>query len=97
MKFILHLVGVSFKLVRMASVKQFLVELMLFTVGMGGGEVEERGCCHLVRHSPSSSKMKNVLNGRKGKIKFLCSTNFQLLSVRKNTGEGGELFLYIYI
>ena len=62
----LHLVGVSFKLVRMASVKQFLVELMLFTVGMGG-EVEERGCCHLVRHSPSSSKMKNVLNEGKGK------------------------------
>jgi hypothetical protein len=33
----LHLVGVSFKLVRMASVKQFPVELMLFTVGMGRG------------------------------------------------------------
>jgi hypothetical protein len=35
----LYLVGVSFKLVRMASVKQFLVELMLFTVGMDGGGV----------------------------------------------------------
>ena len=34
----------------------------------------------------------------KGKIKFLCSTNFQLLSVRKNTGEGGNyLYIYIYI
>ena len=33
----LYLVAVSFKLVRMASVKQFLVELMLFTVGMGWG------------------------------------------------------------
>jgi hypothetical protein len=32
----LYLVGVSFKLVRMASVKQFLVEPMLFAVGMGG-------------------------------------------------------------
>jgi hypothetical protein len=50
----------------MASVKQFLVEPMLFAVGMVGRRVEERGC-HIVRHGPSSSKMKNVLNGGKGK------------------------------
>ena len=33
----LYLVGVSFKLVRMASVKQFLVEVMLFAVALLGG------------------------------------------------------------
>ena len=32
--------------------------------------------------------MKNILNGGKGKIKFLFSTDFQLLSVRKNIGGG---------
>jgi hypothetical protein len=60
-----------------------------------GGEVEERGCCCLVRYSPSSSKKKNVLNGGRENIKFLCSTNFQLLSVGKNTGGKNYLFIYI--
>jgi hypothetical protein len=72
----LYLVGVNFRLVRMASVKQFVVEIMLLAVGFLWGGGGERGCCHLVRHSPSSSKMKNFLNGGKEKIKFLCSTYF---------------------
>jgi hypothetical protein len=38
--------------------------------------------------------MKNVLNGGRENIKSLCSTNFQLLSVSKNTGRKK---LYIYI
>ena len=63
----LYLVGVSFKLVRMESVKQFLIEVMLFAVALLGVWVG-RGCCHLVRHSPNSSKMKNVLNGGREKI-----------------------------
>ena len=64
---------------------------MLFAVALlGGGGYVERECCHLVRHSPSSSKTKNVLKGGKGKIKFLFSTNFQLLSVRRNIGGGDK-------
>ena len=84
----LYLVGVSFKIVRMASVKQFLVVVNIICSSIAGGWVG-RGCCHLVRHSPSSSKMKNILNGGKEKIKYMFSTNFQLLSVRKNNGGGG--------
>jgi len=43
----------------MASVKQFLIEVMLFAVALLGGRVG-RGCYHLVGHSSGSSKMKNV-------------------------------------
>jgi hypothetical protein len=46
----------------MASVKQFLVDVMLFAVGGGGGSY------HLVS---SNSKIKNILNGGKGTITFL--------------------------
>ena len=35
----LYLVGMSFKLVRMASVKQFLVEVMLFAVALLGEDI----------------------------------------------------------
>jgi hypothetical protein len=84
----LYLVGVSFKIVRMTSVKQFLVVVNVICSSIAGGRVG-RGCCQIVRHSPSSSKMKNILNGVKEKIKYMFSTNFQLFSVRKNNWGGG--------
>lgn len=58
----MYLVGVSIKLVRMGSVKQFLAEVMLFAVALPGedflalqGAVQAAAKCHLARHSPSSA------------------------------------------
>ena len=70
----------------MASVKQFLEEVMLFAVALLG--VGGEGMLSSCEAQSKQQQMKNVLNGGKGKIKFLLSPNFQLLSVRKNMGGG---------
>jgi hypothetical protein len=81
----------------MASVKPFLVEPLLFAVGMGGwGGGGGEGMLSPCEAQSKQQQNENILNGGRKNIKSLCLTNFQLLSVRKNTGRK-KLFIYIYI
>jgi hypothetical protein len=76
----LYLVGLSFELVRMASVKQILVEPTLFAVGMGGwGGGGGEGMLSPCEAQSKQQQNKSFKWGERKKIKLLCSTNFQFL------------------